>query len=67
MAPEVVDAAMGSALLAAAEHFGGLEPAAEQMIRYRLSVEPDPALRAPYAEIYARFREDVKKIYAVEV
>ena len=65
--PEVVDAAMGSALLAASEHFGGLESAAEQMIRYRLTVEPDPALRAPYGEIYARFREDIQKIYAVEV
>ena len=41
--------------------------AAEQMIRYRTSVEPDPALRAPYAEIYARFREDIQKIYGVEV
>ena len=65
--PEVVDAAMGSALLAASAHFGALESAAEQMIRYRTSVEPDPALRAPYAEIYARFREDIQKIYGVEV
>ena len=37
------------------------------MIRYRLTVEPDPALRAPYGDIYARFREDIEKIYAVEV
>lgn len=65
--PEVVDAAMGSALLAASGHFGSLEAAAEQMLRYRLTVEPDMQLSERYAEIYARFREDVKKIYGVEV
>ncbi len=67
MVPEVVDAAMGSALLAASASFGGLEPAAGAMIRYSTQVEPDPALASRYAEIYARFREDIQRIYAVEV
>ena len=37
------------------------------MLRYSTEVEPDAELAARYAEIYARFREDIKKIYAVEV
>lgn len=65
--PEVVDAAMGSALLAASMHFGGLEAAAGEMLHEKITVEPDAALAERYAGIYARFREDVRKIYAVEV
>ena len=67
MVPEVVDAAMGSALLAASNYFGGLENTASRMLRYKLSVAPDPALAARYQDIYAKFREDVKTFYAVEV
>ena len=67
LVPEVVDAAMGSALLAASASFGGLEAAAGAMIRYTTEVEPDAELAKRYAEIYARFREDIRKIYAVEV
>jgi len=67
MVPEVVDAAMGSALLAASNYFGGLENTASRMLHYKLSVEPDPALAARYQDIYAKFREDVKTFYAVEV
>jgi hypothetical protein len=67
MVPEVVDAAMGSALLAASNYFGGLEKTASRMLRYKLSEEPDPALAARYQDIYAKFREDVKMFYAVEV
>ncbi len=65
--PEVVDAAMGSALLAASGHFGSLEAAAEAMIRYRTLVDPDAALTEQYGDIYAHFREDIQKIYNVEV
>ena len=65
--PEVVDAAMGSALLAASGELGGLDRAAEAMIRYVKAVDPDPALIAPYADIYARFAEDIHKLYRVEV
>ena len=67
LVPEVVDAAMGSALLAASASFGSLEAAAGAMLRYSTEVEPDPELAKRYAEIYARFREDIKRIYAVEV
>ena len=67
MVPEVVDAAMGSALLAASNYFGGLEKTAERMIRYRSVTEPDPELAEKYAEIYAKFRSDIEKIYGVEV
>lgn len=65
--PAVVDAAMGSALLAASGELGGLGAAAARMVRYATIAEPDPALVAPYADIYARFREDVRRVYGVEV
>ena len=65
--PAVVDAAMGSALLAASGDLGGLEAAAAAMIRYEKRMEPDPALTAPYAELYARFREDVARVYGVNL
>ncbi|MBR6767583.1 MAG: carbohydrate kinase [Clostridia bacterium] len=61
--PSVVDAAMGSALLAASGDMGSLHAAAAQMIRYSKSVDPDPALVSPYADIYALFAEDVRKNY----
>ncbi len=64
--PEIVDAAMGSALLAASETFGSLEKAAERMVRFAKTAEPDPVLVGKYAEIYDRFRDDVRKIYGVE-
>ena len=65
--PAVVDAAMGSALLAASGDMGGLDAAAEAMIHYEKTAEPDPALTGPYRELYARFREDVRRNYGVEV
>ena len=68
-APRVVDAAMGSALLAAASQAGadGLAEAAGRMIHYAKTVDPDPALVTPYTELYGRFREDIRKLYGVEV
>ena len=65
--PEVVDAAMGSALLAASDAMGGLGAAADRMIRTVKAVDPDPALVAPYADIYARFLEDMRNNYHLEV
>ena len=64
--PGVVDAAMGSALLAASGDLGGLENAAAEMITYVKAVDPDPALVDPYGEIYGRFLEDVHNIYGVK-
>ena len=63
--PGVVDAAMGSALLAASHDMGGLERAAAEMITYVKSVDPDPALTEPYREIYGKFLEDVRTIYGI--
>ena len=63
--PGVVDAAMGSALLAASHDMGGLERAAAEMITYVKSVDPDPALTGPYREIYGKFLEDVRTIYGI--
>lgn len=59
--PKVVDAAMGSALLAASGEFGSLGAAAKAMIQYEKTVEPDRALAARYDEIYAQFTEDLKR------
>ena len=61
MAPKVVDAAMGSALVAASSQLGSLADAAEQMIQYDRIVEPDAALAARYDEIYGRFLEDLAR------
>ena len=59
--PKVVDAAMGSALLAASAEFGSLDRAARAMIQYDRTVEPDPALAERYDEIYHRFISDLKR------
>ena len=66
--PRMVDSAMGSALLAASSGRGGLSAladAAGDMIEYARAVDPDPALVKAYAEIYARFKEDIRKVYGV--
>lgn len=65
--PAVVDAAMGSALLAASGEMGSLSAAASDMIRYVKTVDPDSTLIKPYADIYAQFVQDVRSIYNVEV
>ncbi len=65
--PEAVDAAMGSALLAASNYMGGLTKTAGRMIRCAKAVEPDLALADRYDEIYAAFLNDIRKIYGVEV
>lgn len=57
--PKVVDAAMGSALVAASADFGSLGAAAKAMIQYEKTVEPDAALTGPYEEIYRRFERDL--------
>jgi len=64
--PAVVDAAMGSALLAASGDLGGLAEAAARMVRDAAVVEPDPALVGPYEELYGAFREDLRRFYGVE-
>ena len=65
--PAVVDAAMGSALLAASSDMGGLNDAAAAMLRFEREVEPDPALAERYLEIYGRFLEDIEKLYGVRI
>ena len=65
LVPQVVDAAMGSALVAASEHFGSLSLAADHMIRYANAVEPDPALVPAYEEIYQKFLVDLCRQYSL--
>jgi len=59
--PKVVDAAMGSALLAASGDLGSLGQAAAEMIQYEKIVEPDRALQEKYEDIYRQFCADLKK------
>jgi xylulokinase len=59
--PKVVDAAMGSALLAASADLGSLANAAAAMIQYEKTVWPDNALVNRYDDIYHLFLEDLKK------
>jgi xylulokinase len=59
------EAAMGSALLAAAAYYGGLGPAADKMIRFSKTVESDPSLSGPYNEIYGSFLDECRKRYAM--
>lgn len=57
--PKVVDAAMGSALVAASADFGSLAAAAEAMIQYEKIVEPNAKLVDRYDEIYHQFERDL--------
>ncbi len=57
--PEQTGAATGAAILAAGlQHYEGLEAAAQAMVRIEKEVAPRPDFTAPYAEKYARFREE---------
>lgn len=64
--PSVVDAAMGSCLLAASEELGSLERAAGEMIRYERTVDPVGEWGAPYEDTYRRFVEDCRKLYKLD-
>lgn len=59
--PMIVDAAMGSALVAASADLGSLSSAAQAMIQYKKTVEPDPHLTARYDEIYHQFERDLSQ------
>lgn len=63
--PKVVDAAMGMVLVAASTSLGGLENAAEQMIRFEKIVEPVQEKVSAYEEIYQRFYEECKTRFAL--
>lgn len=63
--PKVVDAAMGMVLVAAGASLGGLEKAAEQMIRFDKIIDPVPEKVPMYEEIYQQFYEDCKVRFAL--
>ena len=63
MIPAIVDAAMGSAMLAASGELGSLEAAAQAMIRYDKTVDPVAQWIDPYQEIYAQFTYDMQRLY----
>lgn len=61
--PAHVDAAMGSAMIAASGRFGGLAPAVTAMFRASGTVEPDPAAARRYDELYEEFLEECRRRY----
>lgn len=63
LVPKIVDAAMGSAMLAASKEFGSLENAAKSMIRFEKRVEPVMEKAGRYNELYKRFLSECEKQY----
>lgn len=61
--PAVIDAAMGSALLAAAHVFGSLAEAAQSMLRIAKTVEPVAQKVGQYEESYGAFCVECAKRY----
>jgi len=58
--PACPESAFGSAVLAAADHFGGVQQAIAALVRIEATFEPDPAKIAVYNDIYGRFCEELK-------
>lgn len=63
--PSVVDAAMGSAMLAASSHFGTLDAAAAALIKIKKVVEPVSEKVKRFDELYAKFYEECRKRFAL--
>jgi len=59
--PACPESAFGSAVLAAAGHFGGVPQAIAALVRIEASFAPDLTKTAQYDEIYARFCEELKR------
>ena len=57
---------MGSALLAACGHVGGLAQAADAMIGYAKRVDPVCQWTARYEDGYQAFYEDCRLVYRME-
>jgi len=63
--PEIVDAAMGSALLAAMHEFKTLPDAAAAMIRIKEIIDPDPKKVPVYEELYRKFEQECRNRFAL--
>lgn len=64
--PVVVDASMGSAMLAASKtYFSNLEEAASSMITFSKTIEPVACKVRKYDELYHAFREQCKKRFRI--
>jgi sugar (pentulose or hexulose) kinase len=61
--PAVIDAAMGSALLAASARFGSLSEAASRMIRFDKIVDPVPEKINRFDELYGAFAAECRARY----
>jgi xylulokinase len=64
--PAAVDAAMGSAILAASQNFGSLEKAASSMIRFSKTVDPDKEKADIYNDLYGKFYGECAKRFRME-
>jgi len=63
--PSVVDAAMGSAMLAASGWFGSLEKAVEAMLRFEKSVDPVSGKTGRFDDLYHDFRRECYARFAL--
>lgn len=63
--PGSIDAAMGSALVAASGAFGSLARAAGAMLRREKTVDPVDGWVRAYDEVYKAFEEDCRKNYKI--
>ena len=64
--PEIVDAAMGSALLAAMHEFKTLPDAAAAIIHIKETIDPDPGKVPVYEELYRKFELECRQRFPLE-
>ncbi|HEY5585893.1 MAG TPA: FGGY-family carbohydrate kinase [Ruminiclostridium sp.] len=65
--PEVVDATIGTAMIAASKtYFSNLEQAAENMIKFNKVIEPDKEKSKIYGDLYLKFKESCKLHYKID-
>jgi len=64
--PAVVDAAMGSAILAASNRFETLEKAVEAMIRFEKTIEPVSGKVRQFDDLYDKFQQECFMRFNIE-
>ena len=63
--PELAEAAMGSAILAASACLGGVDKASEAMIRFNKVVDPVVEMVGRYDEIFQEFYKECRQRYTM--
>jgi len=63
--PKTIEAAMGSAILAASHYFGTLKKAAKNMIRFEKVIDPDHVKTDRFNALYFDFIRECKRRYGI--